>query len=47
MKLSTTNPLFTGNWKKQLLWFVGFYFLSIIVIGTFYFLTHAILGWLA
>lgn len=47
MKSSTTNPLFSGKRKKQLLWFIGFYFLSIIGIGMFYFLTHTILAWLA
>lgn len=47
MKLPTTNLLFFGKRTKQLLWFFGFYILSIIIIGTFYFFTHTVLGWLA
>ena len=42
MKSSTTNP-FAKPRIRRVLWFIGFYVASIVIIGAFYMLMHFIL----
>jgi hypothetical protein len=47
MKSFITKSIFSGNRKKQILWFIGFYVISISAVGAFYFITHLFLAWVA
>lgn len=46
MKPCTTNSA-TKQRGRRILWFIGFYFASIIVVGAFYSLLHFLLHLIA
>jgi hypothetical protein len=47
MKSLNTSSDSPRRLKKQILWFIGAYLVSITAIGAFYFVVHIFLGWIA